>query len=102
MSERGGADGPGDGGQYRDREGHGGGARPAGLAGLRGFAVGGARARRRSPRSRPRPVPTSVFFLPLDLADLSSVRACAEAFLARGEPLHVLVNNAGVGGQRGG
>ena len=43
----------------------------------------------------------SVFFLPLDLADLSSVRACAEAFLARGEPLHVLVNNAGVGGARG-
>jgi retinol dehydrogenase 12 len=43
----------------------------------------------------------SVFFLALDLADLSSVRACAEAFLARGEPLHVLVNNAGVGGARG-
>ena len=44
----------------------------------------------------------SVWFLPLDLADLSSVRACAEAFLARGEPLHVLVNNAGVAGVRGG
>jgi retinol dehydrogenase-12 len=43
----------------------------------------------------------SVFFLPLDLADLSSVRACAEGFLARGEPLHVLVNNAGVAGVRG-
>jgi retinol dehydrogenase 12 len=43
----------------------------------------------------------SVWFLPLDLADLSSVRACAEAFLARGEPLHVLVNNAGVAGVRG-
>ena len=43
----------------------------------------------------------SVFFLALDLADLSSVRACAEAFLARGEPLHVLVNNAGVAGVRG-
>ena len=43
----------------------------------------------------------SVFFLPLDLADLPSVRSCAEAFLARGEPLHVLVNNAGVGGTRG-
>ncbi len=34
-------------------------------------------------------------FLPLDLGDLSSVRACAEAFLATGEPLHVLINNAG-------
>jgi retinol dehydrogenase-12 len=43
----------------------------------------------------------SVFFLPLDLADLSSVRSCAEAFLDRGEPLHVLVNNAGVAGRRG-
>ena len=43
----------------------------------------------------------SVFFLPLDLADLDSVRACAAAFLAAGEPLHVLVNNAGLGGQRG-
>jgi retinol dehydrogenase 12 len=40
----------------------------------------------------------SVFFLPLDLADLESVRACATEFLARGEPLHVLINNAGVGG----
>ena len=43
----------------------------------------------------------SVWFLPLDLADLESVRACASAFLALGEPLHVLVNNAGVGGARG-
>ncbi len=43
----------------------------------------------------------AVFFLPLDLADLDSVRACAGAFLARGEPLHVLVNNAGVAGRRG-
>jgi retinol dehydrogenase-12 len=43
----------------------------------------------------------SVFFLPLDLADLDSVRACAAAFLGLGEPLHVLVNNAGVAGRRG-
>ncbi len=42
-----------------------------------------------------------VFLLPLDLADLGSVRACAESFLARGEPLDVLVNNAGVAGVRG-
>jgi retinol dehydrogenase 12 len=34
-------------------------------------------------------------FLPLDLASLASVRACAQAFLALGEPLHVLINNAG-------
>jgi retinol dehydrogenase 12 len=44
---------------------------------------------------------SEVFFLALDLADLESVRSCAEGFLARGEPLHVLVNNAGVGGARG-
>jgi retinol dehydrogenase 12 len=43
----------------------------------------------------------SVWFLALDLADLTSVRACADAFLARGEPLHVLVNNAGIGGAHG-
>jgi NAD(P)-dependent dehydrogenase (short-subunit alcohol dehydrogenase family) len=40
-------------------------------------------------------------FLPLDLADLTSVRACARAFLAHNQPLHVLVNNAGLGGLRG-
>jgi len=43
----------------------------------------------------------AVAFLPLDLADLASVRDCAQEFLARGEPLHVLINNAGVGGARG-
>jgi retinol dehydrogenase-12 len=42
-----------------------------------------------------------VAFLQLDLADLAAVRRCAEGFLALGEPLHVLINNAGVGGQRG-
>ncbi len=30
-----------------------------------------------------------------DVADLSSVRACADQLRARGEPLHVLVHNAG-------
>ncbi len=42
-----------------------------------------------------------VRFLHLDLADLVSVQASARAFLALGEPLHVLINNAGIGGQRG-
>ena len=42
-----------------------------------------------------------VGYLPLDLADLDSVRACAADFLARDEPLHVLVNNAGVAGRQG-
>jgi retinol dehydrogenase-12 len=39
--------------------------------------------------------------LSLDLADLNSVRACADAFLARDLPLHLLINNAGVAGARG-
>jgi NAD(P)-dependent dehydrogenase (short-subunit alcohol dehydrogenase family) len=40
-------------------------------------------------------------YLPLDLADLASVRRCAADFLARDEPLHGLINNAGVAGHRG-
>lgn len=36
----------------------------------------------------------------LDLADLRSVRACAKIVLARGEPLHLLINNAGLAGQK--
>ena len=43
----------------------------------------------------------AVWYLPLDLADLDSVQACASAFLATGDPLHVLVNNAGIGGAHG-
>ncbi len=43
----------------------------------------------------------AVFLLMLDLADLSSVRDCATSFLEPYEPLHVLVNNAGVAGRRG-
>jgi retinol dehydrogenase-12 len=43
----------------------------------------------------------AVELLPLDLTSLASARDCAQEFLARDEPLHVLVNNAGVGGARG-
>ncbi|HEX6240691.1 MAG TPA: SDR family oxidoreductase [Polyangiales bacterium] len=39
--------------------------------------------------------------IPLDLGDLASVRSAAAAFLARDLPLHVLINNAGLAGQRG-
>src|ERR1700722_12888500 len=42
-----------------------------------------------------------VRFLALDLADLDSVRASAATVLALGEPLHGLINNAGVAGRRG-
>jgi retinol dehydrogenase 12 len=37
-------------------------------------------------------------FLPLDVADLDSVRHAAASFLATGRPLDALVNNAGVAG----
>jgi NAD(P)-dependent dehydrogenase (short-subunit alcohol dehydrogenase family) len=39
--------------------------------------------------------------LSLNLGDLASVRRCADDFLATGDPLHVLINNAGVAGARG-
>jgi NAD(P)-dependent dehydrogenase (short-subunit alcohol dehydrogenase family) len=42
-----------------------------------------------------------VSYLPLDLADLGSVHSCAKEFLATGQPLHVLINNAGVAGKHG-
>ena len=40
-------------------------------------------------------------FVALDLADLRSVEACARVVLARSEPLHVLINNAGLAGKLG-
>jgi len=43
----------------------------------------------------------SAEFLPLDLGDLASVRACADAFLALDRPLHLLIDNAGLAGARG-
>jgi NAD(P)-dependent dehydrogenase (short-subunit alcohol dehydrogenase family) len=42
-----------------------------------------------------------VEFLPLDLGDLSSVRQAAAALSATGRPINLLINNAGVAGQRG-
>ena len=44
---------------------------------------------------------TDLDFIRLDLGDLSSVRTAADTFLASGEPLHVLINNAGLAGSRG-
>jgi NAD(P)-dependent dehydrogenase (short-subunit alcohol dehydrogenase family) len=42
-----------------------------------------------------------VELLALDLSDLTSVRSCANEFLARDLPLSLLINNAGVSGSRG-
>ena len=44
---------------------------------------------------------SQVEYLHLDLGDLDSVRESAKELLTRDTPIHVLVNNAGVGGQRG-
>ena len=43
----------------------------------------------------------AVEFLPLDLADLRSAGQAAATLVERGDPLHVVVANAGVAGQRG-
>lgn len=43
----------------------------------------------------------SAEFLQLDLASWRSVRAAAAAFLESGRPLHILINNAGVGAANG-
>ena len=42
-----------------------------------------------------------VELLALDLGDFASIRACAEQFLSRDLPLHLLINNAGLAGAKG-
>ena len=42
-----------------------------------------------------------VEILALDLGDFASVRQCAQTFLARDLPLHLLINNAGLAGTKG-
>ncbi len=42
-----------------------------------------------------------VEFIALDLADLSSVKTCAAELVKRGDPIDVLINNAGLAGAKG-
>ena len=42
-----------------------------------------------------------VELLALDLGDFDSIRTCAQTFLARDLPLHLLINNAGLAGAKG-
>lgn len=42
----------------------------------------------------------SASLIPIDLSDLDSVRACAKELRSLPEPLHVLINNAGLAGQK--
>jgi dehydrogenase/reductase SDR family protein 13 len=44
---------------------------------------------------------TTAEYVHLDLGDLASVRACAEAIAARNLPIHGLINNAGMAGSKG-
>ncbi len=37
-----------------------------------------------------------IVVIELDLNKLASVRQCAKEFLATGDPLHILINNAGL------
>jgi retinol dehydrogenase-12 len=53
-----------------------------------------ARMQTEAPKSR-------IELLALDLSDLTSIRSCANEFLARELPLSLLINNAGVSGSRG-
>jgi len=50
---------------------------------------------------RGQPEGGKVELLPLELGDFASIRECARSFLARGLPLHLLINNAGLAGGRG-
>ena len=43
----------------------------------------------------------NVELLALDLGDFASIRACADQFLSRNLPLHLLINNAGLAGAKG-
>ena len=42
-----------------------------------------------------------VDFIPLELSNFASIRACASTFKALNLPLHILVNNAGLAGAKG-
>jgi NAD(P)-dependent dehydrogenase (short-subunit alcohol dehydrogenase family) len=47
------------------------------------------------------PMIGKIEYLSLDLSDLNSVKDCAKTFLAKGLPLHLLINNAGIAGLKG-
>lgn len=78
-------------------------ARELAKQGAHVFAACRSAERARSVLNEIRSIPDSgaVEFLPLDLGDFESVRRCAGTFLARGLPLHTLINNAGLAGARG-
>jgi NAD(P)-dependent dehydrogenase (short-subunit alcohol dehydrogenase family) len=69
--------------------------------GARLFLAGRSEERHRDVLAQTRAAGAEVSHLELDLGVLGSVRTCAERFLAFDQPLHVLLNNAGLAGSRG-
>jgi retinol dehydrogenase-12 len=65
------------------------------------YLAGRSEERHREVLDSVRALGAEATYLPLDLGDLSSVRACAARFLSLDVPLHVLINNAGLAGSRG-
>jgi retinol dehydrogenase 12 len=77
-------------------------ARELARAGARVFIACRSQARAEQARAAIRQATgKDVALIALDLSDLSSVRRAAESFLAERLPLHLLINNGGVAGQRG-
>ena len=78
-------------------------ARELALRGMRVFAACKSEARTQALLEEVQALGASgsVEWIALDLGDFISVRKCANQFLAMGLPLHLLVNNAGLGGSKG-
>ncbi len=72
-----------------------------GRRGMRLFLAGRSAERTQPVVDEIRAAGGAAEFVELDLGSLASVRRCAASFLARDEPLNVLVANAGVAGFRG-
>lgn len=65
------------------------------------FLLGRSEERHREVLAEVAAVGPPATWLPLDLGSLASVRECAQRFLALGQPIHVLINNAGLAGNPG-
>jgi NAD(P)-dependent dehydrogenase (short-subunit alcohol dehydrogenase family) len=78
-------------------------ARELARRGAHVFVAGKSQARTQALIDEVRSLPGAgpIEWMALDLGDLASVRACAAKFLARNVPLHILINNAGLAGDKG-
>lgn len=69
--------------------------------GARLFLLGRSEERHREVLADIVAVGSTATWLPLDLGSFASVRECAQRFLALDQPIHVLLNNAGLAGNPG-